>query len=345
MFYNNRRGYNNKKGNFNNRILALQNVRPVRTAENVEHPADERENTGASISVIKEEQIPKSSEIFYNNLIINGIGGKIEASSYVILDIYSSKYDKFTSKFYSFKNLPIAVDGILGLDFMTRYKAKIDLENSLLTLKIDSKHCILPIFDKPDYSNSLVLAPRSESIHYVYLNKEVEEDCFVCAREIEKDVFLAGTIVQPKNKRVPIKILNTRDEEIRLNNFTLDVEPLREYNIFKFGQCKSSSNRAKSLLPLLELNHLNNEEKESIESICSKYSDIFFLPDASDLAVGAVLCNKNRKPIAYASRPLNKAEKNYPVIEKELTAIVWAVKYFRPYLFGRTFTIMTDHKP
>ncbi|CAK1585339.1 unnamed protein product [Parnassius mnemosyne] len=67
--------------------------------------------------------------------------------------------------------------------------------------------------------------------------------------------------------------------------------------------------------------------------------------DASDLAVGAVLCNKNRKPIAYASRPLNKAEKNYPVIEKELTAILWAVKYFRTYLFGRAFTIMTDHKP
>ncbi|CAK1594804.1 unnamed protein product [Parnassius mnemosyne] len=161
---------------------------------------------------------------------------------------------------------------------MTRYKAKIDLENNLLTLQIDGKHCILPIFDKPDYSNSLVLAPRSESIHYVYLNKEVEEDYFVCAIEIEKDVFLAGTIVQPKNKRVPIKILNTRDEEIRLNNFTLDVEPLREYNIFKFVQCKSSSNRAKSLLPLLEHNHLNNEEKESTETICSKYSDIFILP-------------------------------------------------------------------
>ncbi|CAK1597489.1 unnamed protein product [Parnassius mnemosyne] len=74
-------------------------------------------------------------------------------------------------------------------------------------------------------------------------------------------------------------------------------------------------------------------------------SEFVLQTDASDLAVGAVLCNKNGKPIAYASRPLNKAEKNYPVIEKELTAIVWAVKYFRPYLFGRTFTVMTDHKP
>lgn len=67
--------------------------------------------------------------------------------------------------------------------------------------------------------------------------------------------------------------------------------------------------------------------------------------DASGTAIGAVLCNNNMRAVAYTSRPLNKAELNYPTIEKELLAIVWSVKYFRPYLYGRTFTIMTDHKP
>lgn len=38
--------------------------------------------------------------------------------------------------------------------------------------------------------------------------------------------------------------------------------------------------------------------------------------DASGYAIGAVLSNKNGKPIAYASRTLNRAEKNYPTIEK-----------------------------
>ncbi|CAF4878033.1 unnamed protein product [Pieris macdunnoughi] len=70
--------------------------------------------------------------------------------------------------------------------------------------------------------------------------------------------------------------------------------------------------------------------------------------DASLHAIGAVLSQGQigkDLPIAYASRTLNKAESNYSTIERELLAIVWAVKHFRPYLFGRKFKIVTDHKP
>ncbi|KAL4123449.1 hypothetical protein QTP88_015627 [Uroleucon formosanum] len=70
--------------------------------------------------------------------------------------------------------------------------------------------------------------------------------------------------------------------------------------------------------------------------------------DASNYAVGSVLSQgegKHELPIAYSSRTLNKAEINYTTTEKELVAILFGVKQYRPYIYGRRFCIVTDHKP
>lgn len=70
--------------------------------------------------------------------------------------------------------------------------------------------------------------------------------------------------------------------------------------------------------------------------------------DASFYALGAVLSQGEigkDLPIAYASKLLKGAELNYSFIEKELFAIVFAVKHYRPYLFGRKFYLVTDHRP
>ena len=48
-------------------------------------------------------------------------------------------------------------------------------------------------------------------------------------------------------------------------------------------------------------------------------------------------------PICFASRSLNPAEKNYAATEGECLAAVWAIQYFRAYLFGRKFVLQTDH--
>lgn len=70
--------------------------------------------------------------------------------------------------------------------------------------------------------------------------------------------------------------------------------------------------------------------------------------DASNFAIGAVLSQGpigSDKPVAYASRTLSDTESRYSTIEKELLAVIWAVKHFRPYLYGKKFIIYTDHRP
>jgi hypothetical protein len=67
--------------------------------------------------------------------------------------------------------------------------------------------------------------------------------------------------------------------------------------------------------------------------------------DASNDAIRASFPIGKDAPIGYASRTLNNAERNYPTVEKELLAIVWGCKYFRQYLHGSKFTIVTDLRP
>ena len=129
---------------------------------------------------------------------------------------------------------------------------------------------------------------------------------------------------------------------------------------------KFLSNMSTVMAPLYELLRKDTDwawEKDQIEAFdqCNTLinSDsvlVHFDPqypvvlacDASPYGIDCVLSHSIdgiEKLIAFYSRTLKPAEKNYSVLDKEALSVVCGVKKFHCYLYGRTFIIQSDHKP
>jgi hypothetical protein len=70
--------------------------------------------------------------------------------------------------------------------------------------------------------------------------------------------------------------------------------------------------------------------------------------NASGIGIDAALEQESEHgthSVASAARKLSSAEKNYPVLEREFLAVVYALKEWSPYLHGSRFVIKTDHHP
>lgn len=71
-------------------------------------------------------------------------------------------------------------------------------------------------------------------------------------------------------------------------------------------------------------------------------------PDASLFSIGAILSQGpigKDLPIAYASKTLSKAESNWSVTDRECYSIIYALRHFHPYVYGRRVKIFSDHRP
>lgn len=233
-------------------------------------------DSGASLCVLKYEWLINSkymNKLHCDSITIKGVSGKLVSEGFVYLDL---EYNDliFNQKFYVFKNLSCAADGILGENFFKQYNAVIDYKNKSLQLSKDNRTIFISINYNDGFQH--MIPPRCETIKYIpccYC-----DDTVILAKEVEEGVFVAGMISRPEKGRIPLRILNTTDNEVNVNFSNLEVYSINNFDVCEFNERQNTAERVKTLFDLLDLSYLNTEEKIGIENICAKYADVFHLP-------------------------------------------------------------------
>ena len=136
-----------------------------------------------------------------------------------------------------------------------------------------------------------------------------------------------------------------------IKDFASIVKPLTD--ILKGDNGKVSAGQSKKIpVSLNEKQKFTFEKLKNIlvsEDVMLLYPDyqkpFDLTTDASSSGLGAVL-SQDKKPITMISRTLRDNELNFATNERELLAIVWALKTLRNYLYGvKNLNIYTDHQP
>ena len=125
-------------------------------------------------------------------------------------------------------------------------------------------------------------------------------------------------------------------------NFATLAEPLRKLT-------RSDAEWAWSDAQQDAFHHLKGLlTSDCVVAHCHQAAETELKVDATPVGLGALLLQRSGdsvRPVAYASRTLTDVERRYSQTEEEALTIVWACERFHIYLYGKLFTLYTDHKP
>lgn len=130
-----------------------------------------------------------------------------------------------------------------------------------------------------------------------------------------------------------------------LPNFSTELHVLMYvYDLLRKGrkfesneECEDTFRKAKELLSDDRVLTLYDPDKPIVISC-----------DASPYGVGAVLSHEIgnvEKPILFASSTLSQSERKYAQLHREGLAVIWSIKKFHKYIYGRKVIIYSDHEP
>ena len=301
-------------------------------------------------------------------MAVNQFHSNVEGSKFfTVLDIseafYSIELEESSRKYTAFstpkglfefcvapmgiKNSPAALIAALNNIFsdLIYRNLIIFVDDFLIFTKTEAEHDeILNEVVKRLKENNLFCSPKK----FQYKQKEVEFCGFLYSEKgiAIKESQVAGIIDKP----APTNVKEMRAFLGAVQYFSEHIKHFAEIT-------RPLSNLTKLVLPWVWREAEEQAFKDIKEAMMSTDVLRYFNPklktelhtDASDYAMGACLMqidnNDVRRPVAYWSKILDPAQRNYTVHNKELLAIAESVKKFGWYLQGTKFKVLTDHKP
>lgn len=244
-------------------------------------------DSGASVSIFTESKVYNHPINYNESCSIKGITTE-EIITLGTATTTLTLEDNSTLN-HSFQIVPkcfdLGVDGIIGRDFLMKFRAIIDY--STYMLQINSKFTtMIPLYDQ--INDSFIIPARSEVIRRLKL--KYSEPTLILSQEVANGVFISNSIV---DENCLVKFVNTNLYDKKIKNFVPKSLPLRNYIIIKTPEYRNlkkiytihSNNvfiqnlpeRIEQLKSEIDLSNVSVDYVDNIWSLCKEFHDIFCL--------------------------------------------------------------------
>ncbi len=266
-------------------------------------------DSGASVSVIFKKFISTHEIVDFSNRVkINGISGSTISQGSANITLKFNNAD-IVHKFLLMDAFENGIHGVIGADFFYKFQAFIDYEKFIFSFFVNDTQISLPIECKYDFYTTI--PARCEVIKYCWVDEN--EECLVLPDELCEGVFVAAIMTKPISNMIPVRILNTRSEDVKLKNFKPKTSNLNNFETCEFSDNAISVDRLDKIFKLINTNHLNQEENYSLQRVCAKYADVFHLEEdpltVTNIYEQAITLQKSATPAYIKPYRLPHAQK------------------------------------
>lgn len=235
-------------------------------------------DTGASISVLKVNCLPTSFSIDESNIIsISGITDEEVSTSGTAQVCVRARNSAYEHEFHIVnENFPVPVDGIIGLDFLTKFSARLDFDNWVAYMTdVNGKQHELRLFNQPS-DDELIMPARCEAVR-TFKTKTKDKYIYVPEQQLDEFIFIGETITSSTDPK--IAVINIGDQCRRIRQDKIRYESLYNYDVFEteydYQEVKERTERIMSKLR----KNFPRQFKHQLEKLCREYIDVFGTSD------------------------------------------------------------------